>query len=192
MHLSREGDRDAFAKFFQARRDILVRETERKLGRQLRRRVDASDVMQDVFINANRRLQEIVGTDVPLMAWIRVLLNQQIVTIFRTHLKASKRAMSREQTGAPDSHSLDEIAAKLVAALTSPSMQAHRHDLQHQVRQILEELAPLDREVLILRHFQSKSNAEVAAELGLSINAASNRYVRALKRFKAILDKGSF
>jgi RNA polymerase sigma-70 factor (ECF subfamily) len=46
---------------------------------------------------------------------------------------------------------------------------------------------PLDREVLALRHFEELSNGEVAAVLGLTKTAASNRYLRALKRLKAIL-----
>ena len=46
---------------------------------------------------------------------------------------------------------------------------------------------PIDREVLALRHFELLSNGEVAEVLGLSKAAASNRYVRALKRMKQIL-----
>ena len=40
------------------------------------------------------------------------------------------------------------------------------------------------REVLVLRHFEDLSNAEAARVLGLEKTAASNRYIRALKRLK--------
>ena len=53
--------------------------------------------------------------------------------------------------------------------------------------QALDEMDPIDREVLILRHFDELGNNEVAALLGLQKAAASNRYVRALKRLKEIL-----
>ena len=43
---------------------------------------------------------------------------------------------------------------------------------------------PIDREVLVLRHFEELSNAEAARVLGLEKTAASNRYIRALKRLK--------
>jgi RNA polymerase sigma-70 factor (ECF subfamily) len=46
---------------------------------------------------------------------------------------------------------------------------------------------PLDREVLTLRHFEMLTNEETAVALGLKKSAASNRYVRALKRLKDIL-----
>ncbi len=48
-------------------------------------------------------------------------------------------------------------------------------------------MALLDREVLALRHFEQFSNSETAEVLGLTEAAASNRYVRALKRLKSVL-----
>ena len=45
---------------------------------------------------------------------------------------------------------------------------------------------PLDREVLVLRHFEELSNAEAAQVLGIKPSAAGNRYVRALKRLKDV------
>ena len=46
---------------------------------------------------------------------------------------------------------------------------------------------PIDREVLTLRHFEHLTNEETALVLGLTKTAASNRYIRALKRLKEIL-----
>lgn len=188
MHLSRQGDQEAFAQFFELRRDMLAREVRRKIGNQLQQRIDASDVLQDVFLQANRRLNEVADNDVPLLAWLRVLLNQRVVDMMRTHLKASKRSLSREKPLAGERSEVDLLAEQLVAAITSPSMQVHRCDLQQRVRQLLDELSPLDREILLMRHYRGMSNGEVAKELELSINAASNRYVRALKRFKSVLE----
>jgi RNA polymerase sigma-70 factor (ECF subfamily) len=48
-------------------------------------------------------------------------------------------------------------------------------------------MEPLDREILALRHFEMLSNEETAQILGLKKTAASNRYIRALKRLRAIL-----
>jgi RNA polymerase sigma-70 factor (ECF subfamily) len=45
-----------------------------------------------------------------------------------------------------------------------------------------------DREVLVLRHFEELSNAEAAAVLGIKPSAAVNRYVRAVKRLKDVLE----
>ena len=46
---------------------------------------------------------------------------------------------------------------------------------------------PLDREIVALRHFEELSNGEAAEVLGLTKTAASNRYIRALRRLKEIL-----
>ena len=57
----------------------------------------------------------------------------------------------------------------------------------NRVQEALNALEPLDREVLTLRHFEMLSNEETAAVLGLRKSAASNRYVRALRRLKEAL-----
>ncbi len=188
MRRSRKGDHKAFARLFDLRRGQLAGEASRKLGQQMQSRLDASDVVQEVFLEADRRLEEMADNEIPMLAWLRLLLKQKIVDMRRRHLHASKRSMDREQSIENRVSDLDSIAQQLVASLTSPSIRIQRDELQLQVRQVLSELSILDRQVLVLRHFECKSNREIASELGLSINAASNRYVRALKRFKSILD----
>ena len=83
-----------------------------------------------------------------------------------------------------------ELAARLLGRLTSPSQAAARVELQRRVQDALSSLEPLDREVLTLRHFDQLTNTETARILGLSVAAASNRYVRALKRLRPILLEG--
>ena len=55
------------------------------------------------------------------------------------------------------------------------------------IQEALNGMDAIDREVLTLRHFEHLSNEETALVLGLSKSAASNRYIRALKRLKEIL-----
>jgi RNA polymerase sigma-70 factor (ECF subfamily) len=52
---------------------------------------------------------------------------------------------------------------------------------------VINGLDPLDREILTLRHFEELNNNETAQVLGISKTAASNRYIRALKRLKDAL-----
>lgn len=188
LHRSRNGDHEAFAELFELRRSQLAAEATRKIGTQMQRRIDASDVLQEVFLEANRRLGELAESDVPLIAWLRLLLRQKVIDFQRKHLGATKRAMSKERSIEHRVADVDSIAQQLIASLTSPSMKAQRNELQLRIKAVLDELSILDRQVLVLRHFESKSNREVAEALGLSINAASNRYVRALRRFKSVLD----
>lgn len=191
LQRSRNGDHAAFAELFELRRSQLAVEATRRIGGQMQRRLDASDVLQEVFLEADRRLGELAESDVPILAWLRVLLRQKVIDFQRKHLGASKRAMSKERSIEHRVADVDSIAEQLIASLTSPSMKAERNELQLRVKAVLDELSILDRQVLVLRHFESRSNCEVAEALGLSINAASNRYVRALKRFKSVLDAAS-
>ena len=56
------------------------------------------------------------------------------------------------------------------------------------LQEALNSMDPIDCEVVVLRHFEELSNAETAAVLGIETAAASKRYVRAIRRLKAILD----
>ena len=71
--------------------------------------------------------------------------------------------------------------------MTSPSQAAVRGELVDLAQQAIESMNEIDREVLTLRHFEELTNQEVAIELGISVKAASIRYVRALDRLRGIL-----
>ena len=79
------------------------------------------------------------------------------------------------------------LAAQLVGRLTTPTQALQRAELQVQVQEALNSLDHVDREVLVLRHFEHLSNAEAAQVLGISKSAASKRFIVALKRLKAHL-----
>jgi RNA polymerase sigma-70 factor (ECF subfamily) len=79
------------------------------------------------------------------------------------------------------------LAELLLGRLTSPTQAAQRVEMQVKLQDVLNSLDPIDREVLTLRHFEELSNTETAQVLGIEKSAASNRYVRALKRLKEVL-----
>jgi RNA polymerase sigma-70 factor (ECF subfamily) len=92
-------------------------------------------------------------------------------------------------TGAIPAASSLSLAEHLVGNLTSASHAAQRAEIQIRVHEALNSMDSIDREVLALRHFEMLTNEETAAALGLKKAAASNRYIRALKRLKSILDE---
>src|SRR5262249_24789664 len=108
----------------------------------------------------------------------------------RMHLGAEMRAVGAEVSmpnGELSFASAESMAGQLIGHMTSPSQAAMRRELQDRLRAALDEMDPLDREVLALRHFEELGNSEVAAVLGISKDAASKRHVRALKRLRDIL-----
>jgi RNA polymerase sigma-70 factor (ECF subfamily) len=74
----------------------------------------------------------------------------------------------------------------LVASLATPSEAAVREELRVRVREAIDRLSEVDRTVLWMRHFDELDHREIAQVLGISENAATQRYVRALKRFKTL------
>ena len=62
-----------------------------------------------------------------------------------------------------------------------------RAEMKLRLRVALDEMDANDRDVLTLRHFEQLTTAETALELGISVDAAKKRHLRALKRLKEIL-----
>jgi RNA polymerase sigma-70 factor (ECF subfamily) len=111
--------------------------------------------------------------------------------LHRQHLGAQARDVGREislHRGAIPQATSVSLAHQLLGRLTSASQAAMRAELQTRLQVVLNGMDPLDREVLALRHFEELSNAETAEVLGIQKAAASNRYFRALRRLKDLLD----
>jgi RNA polymerase sigma-70 factor (ECF subfamily) len=89
--------------------------------------------------------------------------------------------------GAMPGASTGELAARLLGNLTSPSQAAIRAERKIRLQEALNSMDPLDREILVLRHYEQMTNGHAAAALGLNESAASKRYIRALERLEGIL-----
>jgi RNA polymerase sigma-70 factor (ECF subfamily) len=184
------GDQDALGVLFSRHRPRLRRMVEFRLDDRLSGRVAPSDVLQEAYIDALKRLPHFYhDPDVPFFLWLRWVTVQRLIGVHRQHLGAAGRDASREVPfGSPGP--LEASAARmseLMAELTSPSQAAQRDETVIHVRQALERLDAMDREILALRHFEELSNREAAAVLGIQSAAATKRYVRALERLKKAL-----
>jgi RNA polymerase sigma-70 factor (ECF subfamily) len=185
------GDRQALAELFARYRERLRQMVRLRLDRRLQGRLDPSDVLQEAFLDFARRLPEYAANpSLPFFLWLRGLTGQRLIDLHRQHLGAKMRDAAQEVSlyrGALPQASSVSLAAQLLGRLTSASRAAIRAETQIRVQEALNGMDPLDREVLTLRHFEMLSNEETAQVLGIKKSAASNRYVRALKRLKDIL-----
>jgi RNA polymerase sigma-70 factor (ECF subfamily) len=162
-----------------------------RLDPRLRGRVDASDVIQEGYLEAMNRLEEFIrDPSVPFYIWLRFLVGQRLQKQHRRHLGTPGRDVRREVSiyrGAMPGASTGALAARLLGKLTSPSQAAVRAERKMQLQDALNRMDPLDREILVLRHYEQMSNIHAAAALGLSESAASKRYTRALERLREIM-----
>jgi RNA polymerase sigma-70 factor (ECF subfamily) len=190
LNLSRGGDDQALAELFGKHRERLRRMVQLRLDRRLQGRVDPSDVLQEAYLDISRRLPEYLAEPkMPPFLWLRFLTAQRLLAIHRRHLGKTRdagREVSLCEEGMPAADSMS-LAQRLLGRLTTPSVAAIRAEMQHRLEEALNAMDPIDREVLTLRHFEELSNQETAAVLGLQKAAASNRYIRALRRLKEIL-----
>jgi RNA polymerase sigma-70 factor (ECF subfamily) len=185
------GDQSAAAALFGRFHDRLLRMIRLRLDQRLKGRVDSDDIVQETYLDAAQRLKDYAAhPPMTFFLWLRCLAVQKLIDAHRHHLGVEKRDAGREVSlhrGPTPEATSAALAAKLVGRLTSPSRAAIRAETQLKVQQVLNGMDPIDREVLVLRHFEHLSNSETAELLGIARAAASKRYVTALKRLKAIL-----
>jgi RNA polymerase sigma-70 factor (ECF subfamily) len=185
------GDSQALSDLFTRYRDRLRWMVRLRLNRRLQGRVDPSDVIQEAYLEISKNLPEYLrDPKMPFFLWLRYITGQKLIALHRRHLGAQMRDADQEVSlyrGAlPEANSVS-LAAHLLGCLTSASRAAIRAEEQLQVQEALNSLEPIDREILALRHFEMLSNGETAQVLGIKKSAASNRYIRALRRMKGIL-----
>jgi RNA polymerase sigma-70 factor, ECF subfamily len=168
------------------RRMIAVR-----LDRAVGHREDASDVVQGVLLEVSRRLADYLRNPaLPFQLWLRQIARDRLIDVHRRHRGAARRSIDRERSIAAneflDRSSLD-LAAELIDHGATPAAEAIRRELAERFHSALLELGEDDREILVLRHFEQLTNGESAQALGLSEPAAGMRYLRALRRLRAVL-----
>ncbi|QDV26106.1 sigma-70 family RNA polymerase sigma factor [Aureliella helgolandensis] len=186
------GNSQAIEQLLTRHRDSLRRMVDLRLDQKIKRRVDVSDVVQDVLIEANRRLQAYMLDPVmPFHLWIRQIAKDRIIDAHRRHRVSGKRSVDREQPLARPA-TFDQSTIELVAQLQdhqlTPAAAATQREMAIHVQAAIERLDERNREIILMRHFEQLSNQEVAQCLGLSEPAASMRYLRALKRLRLLLD----
>ena len=192
LKLAASGDSDALGRLLESHRQRLERIVRVRLDHRVQSRMNASDVIQETCIEAGERLKEYLeNPEVPFFVWLRYLAHQRLQQLHRHHLgrqiRDANRERSIEQQDSEDQLGSGIIAAHLVARISSASSILQREELCQRLRELLDRMEPVDREILVLRHFEHLTNAESAQILNLSTTAASNRYIRALERLRAVI-----
>jgi RNA polymerase sigma-70 factor (ECF subfamily) len=188
---AKAGDAGAVGELFTRHRHRLRRMVELRLDHRLQARVDASDVIQEAYVDVAARLDEyLAGPKLPLFLWLRLVVGERLMKAHRHHLGTQMRDANREVSlyrGALPAASSMALAAQLLGRHTSPTQAAVRAERLLHLQSALNDLDPLDREILCLRHFEELTHAEAARVLDIEEAAAAKRYIRAMKRLKGIL-----
>lgn len=194
LNHARAGDGGAVNQLLDRHRDAVRRMIDLRMDKILKRRVDASDIVQEVMIDANRRLQTYLQNPVmPFHLWLRQMAKDRLIDAHRRHRGAARRSIDREQplaVAASNESSLDLVAQLRDQELT-PAAAATWHELERRFQTACDQLDTLDQEVVLMRHFEHLSNTEAATALDISPQAASMRYLRAMRRLRELMNESS-
>jgi RNA polymerase sigma-70 factor (ECF subfamily) len=165
------GDRAAFGQLVKAHQGVVFNIAYRMLGD----RREAEEAAQDAFLRA---YQGLTGFDLdrPLAPWL-----YRIVTNLSLNRLRRKR---------PTVVSLDGAASEGMPPVQVPDRAAGpadrllRAESQARIREAILSLAPADRAVIELRHFQGLSYEEIAMELGVSLSSVKSRLFRARRKLR--------
>jgi len=191
---ARQGDGSAINGLLERHRTAIRRMIDQRMDRGVQRRVDASDIVQDVMIEANRRLGDyLANPTMPFQLWLRHMAKDRLIDAHRRHRVAGNRSVDREVSltvAEGQDHSQADLIGQLADRELTPAAAATWHELERRFAAAVEQLDDDDRKIVLLRHFEHLSTAEAAEVLGLAKPAAGMRYLRAMRRLRVLLDGG--
>jgi RNA polymerase sigma-70 factor (ECF subfamily) len=164
-----------------------------EIGRRLQSRLDPSDLVQEAFLAAQRDFAAFRGTtEAELVAWLRQVLAARMADQVRRHLKAKRRDVRLERRLADElAQSSQDWEHQLAARQSSPSTQAARRERAVLLAEALKTLPAAYEEVIVLRHLEGLSFAEVADRMGRSVDSVEKLWVRALAHLRRALGDAS-
>ncbi len=187
------GDAEALVTLFESHRQRLKRMIDLRMDARIRSRCDASDVLQESYVEMCRRIPELAeGNQESFFVWLRRIAFGRLSKMHRKHLGAQMRTVDREVSldsiPGPDASSIC-LASQLAGQFTSVHRNLVQAELEVKFRVILEAMSENDREILALRHFEELSTEETAAVLGLTRSGVLKRYSRALGRLSEAIKR---
>jgi RNA polymerase sigma-70 factor (ECF subfamily) len=191
---ARQGRRDSLGALLQLYRNYLHLLARTQIDLHLQGRADASDLVQETFLDACRDFGHFRGqTEGELVAWLRKVLVYNLARLVQQQRGTKKRDVRREVSLEQYLAGLEQSSANFDAALrgrySSPSALVHRRERAAVVADALARLPPDYREVLVLRNLEGLAFKEVARQMGRSPGAVRILWVRALDQLRQLLEQ---
>jgi RNA polymerase sigma-70 factor (ECF subfamily) len=191
LDLVARGEASAAAALLTRHKDRLRRMVQLRLDPRLAARLDPSDIVQETFVEAHKRLAAYArARDIPFYPWLRAIAWDKLIEMNRRHVAAERRSVHREVGQLDLSGDSQMILAKRLAASGStPSDHLIRREITARIQHAIGQLSARDHEVIVLRHLEELSFPETAAVLGLSESAVYSRYRRAVEHLHRMLNE---
>jgi RNA polymerase sigma-70 factor (ECF subfamily) len=183
------GDGAALGRLLELYRNYLGLLARHQIGKRLQSKVDDSDLIQETFLEAHRDFARFQGTtEAELISWLRRILASNIANLVQ-HYQGTRRRnvrLERELVVGLDQSS-SALERNLIAKQGSPTEHAARRDQAVLLADALAKLPEDYRQVLVLRHLEELSFADVAERMGRTIFSVKNLWARALAHLRRSL-----
>jgi RNA polymerase sigma-70 factor (ECF subfamily) len=188
--LAKQGDGHALGSLLEGYRAYLKMIACMQVGRKLRSKVDADDLLQETFLRAHQAIGRFRGaSEEEFLSWLRAILAHVLADQIRRYHGTERRDPDLERALELElERSSEGIVRMLAAPASSPSQRMIRHERAVRLAEVLERLPPAAREVLLLRHFQDLSFPEIARRMGRTLDGVKNLWIRALARLRQEAD----
>jgi RNA polymerase sigma-70 factor, ECF subfamily len=189
LEQARGGDLGALGRLLEGYRDYLTLLARVQIGRRLRGKVDAADLAQETFLEAHRAFGRFRGaTEGELAAWLREILAATISHLLRRYCGTEQRDIRLERSLAEELDQSSRVLGQALAAPgSSPSQQAARREQAVLLANALKQLPSDYSDVIILRHLEGLSFAEVGERMGRSVDSVKKLWIRALDQLRALM-----
>jgi RNA polymerase sigma-70 factor (ECF subfamily) len=192
LEQARRGDREALGRLLEAERGALRRLAERQLGGPVAVRVDASDMVQQTFLEAHRCFGQFAGRDArELVAWLQGILDHKVAGAIRDHTLLQKRSVRRERSLDDSQGGAAPLKQELDAGHSSPSQKAMRGEEAERLARALTALPDDQREAVRLRHLEGWPLADIARHLGRTPAATAGLIKRGMQALRRRLHGGT-
>ncbi len=188
---ARDGSDEAVSRLLETYRPYLLLQANQELDAELRRKVAASDLVQDTLLAAYEKLPDFRGHSEPeIRLWLRSILDHRLGDQVRKFRTSKKRDLKREVHLTGDD-SAQQPLRELALDTPLPVERAAAREEFELLEDSLARLSPRDQQVINLRNRDRKTFEEIGGEMSISADAARMLWTRAIKKLKAEFDHGS-
>jgi RNA polymerase sigma-70 factor, ECF subfamily len=185
---ARGGSAAALGQILELCRSYLLLVANRELDEDLRGKEGASDLVQQTFLEAHRDFKQFHGTSQPeVLAWLRRILLNNLGNVRRRYVETDKRQIGRELPLEGNGRGA-AVLQSLALDASSPSGRAAANEDSAALDRALSRLPADYQEVIVLRHEQGLSFAEVGELMDRSREAARKLWTRALCQLREELE----
>lgn len=183
---ARAGDAATLGRLLASYQNYLRLLARLEIGRRLQGKVDASDIVQETFLEAHRQFPAFQGhAEAQWTKWLRVILAGTLANVVRRYVGTQARDIRLEQDLAANlDQSTCALGQMLVDRHSSPSQQAMRGEQTLIVAEAMSRLPPDYQTVLVLRHLEGLTFPQVAERMERSVDSVEKLWLRGLTRLK--------